>query len=387
MSHGPSAADGLVRQKATDLAVAEVNAQGGIGGRPVVHLAARADIADKDSLARALRELVERCPDAITLGYTLAARDDFAQVFAAPAEHGCPVLHTATSASARQLVLDEPTRFGNVFQACAPEAHYGHGFVRTLDALHRRGHWTPARRHLLVLDSDDPNLTTFTAAAAAHAERSGWVPRLERVNFLDPDWTTVRARIAAVEPAAVMIATWLPETLTEFLRLLDALPTRPLVYAIYAPSVPGFLERAGPAAEGLLWATVIGLYQDARGGRFAHDFANAHRADSGRSGAGIHYDMVHLLADAWRGAGNPRDFGAVTRRMRRIVHRGVSGAYYFGSPGQSAHTYPDDTRDPSIAQAHLVHQVQSGRHVILAPGPYATGTFRPPATPGPPRQP
>jgi branched-chain amino acid transport system substrate-binding protein len=193
-----------------------------------------------------------------------------------------------------------------------------------------------------------------------------------------------------VDPTAIMIATWLPDTLIDFLRRLAALPARPLVYAIYAPSVPGFLDRAGSAAEGLLWATVIGLYQDTRAGRFVREFTATHHTDSGRSGAGIHYDMVHLLADAWRHADNPRNFGAVTRRIRDSVHRGVSGAYYFGAPGQSAQTYPDDTGDPSIAQAHLIHQVQDGRHVILAPGPYTTGTFRPPpavATSSPPPRP
>ena len=155
--------------------------------------------------------------------------------------------------------------------------------------------------------------------------------------------------------------------------------TDTLVYAVCAPSVPGFLEQAGPVAEGLLWATVIGLYQDARAGRFAHDFNTAHRSDSGRSGAGIHYDMVHLLADAWRQADNPRDFTAVTRRLRNLVHRGVSGAYYLGTPGQSALTYPDDTPDPSLAQAHLVHQIQQGRHTIIPPDLYATTAFQDPA--------
>ena len=88
--------------------------------------------------------------------------------------------------------------------------------------------------------------------------------------------------------------------------------------------------------------------------------------------------MVHLLSSTWRQVDNPRDFAAVSRRLRQLVHRGVSGAYYFGTDGQTALTYPDDTPDPSLAQAHLVHQIQSGQHVIVAPTPYAVARFRPP---------
>ena len=265
-SFGPSVADGVVRRKATELAIAEINHQGGIAGHPLRHISTTTDITDPTALRGAIRTLVDQCPDAVTLGYTLASRDDFASLFADPAEHGCPVLHTATSASAQQLVLDEPTRFGNVFQVCAPEARYGAGFVRTLDDLSRSGRWTPPNRDIVVLDSVDTNLITFTAAAADLAERSSWRLTLEQVDFLKPEWASVLDRTVAIQPAAVMIATWLPDVLIDFLRRLRPLAPRTLVYAIYAPSVPEFVQKAGPLAEGLLWATVIGLYQDTLAG-------------------------------------------------------------------------------------------------------------------------
>lgn len=50
--------------------------------------------------------------------------------------------------------------------------------------------------------------------------------------------------------------------------------------------------------------------------------------------------------------------------------------YWLGAPGQSALTYPDLTRDPSISQAQLVLQVQEGRHRIVAPDIYADSTLR-----------
>lgn len=343
----------------------------------MVHVPVEFDIVDRSSLTRAISALVEREVDAITFGYTLA-RDDFATALGKAADFGCPVLHSATSATAHQTVLDQPDRFGNVFQVCAQETRYGLGFVRFLNELAASGAWQPPSRRLLIIDSSDPNLTTFTAESAAAADRSGWQATVIEIDFVRPDWKSVLARLGEIEPAAVMVATWVEEGLHDFLRAFQATGLPSLLYAIYAPSVPGFVRRAGHLAEGLLWATVIGRYEDALGGQFAERFSATQHSDPGRSGAAIHYDMVHLLSQAWRAAPRPRDHAAVITRMRQLVYRGVSGVYYFGTRGQSALTYPDDTPDPSLAQAHLVHQVQSGHHVIVAPAPYQQGFVQPP---------
>jgi len=41
--------------------------------------------------------------------------------------------------------------------------------------------------------------------------------------------------------------------------------------------------------------------------------------------------------------------------------------------------YPDVTPDPSVGQAHLILRIQQGRHLILAPAPYAVSQFVRPA--------
>jgi branched-chain amino acid transport system substrate-binding protein len=62
-----------------------------------------------------------------------------------------------------------------------------------------------------------------------------------------------------------------------------------------------------------------------------------------------------------------------------VAHRGVNGTYVFDHAGQCGLAYPDVTPDPSIGQAHLVLQIQHGRHRTLAPAPYAVSQFvRPP---------
>ncbi|MDX6546797.1 MAG: branched-chain amino acid transport system substrate-binding protein, partial [Gaiellales bacterium] len=63
--------------------------------------------------------------------------------------------------------------------------------------------------------------------------------------------------------------------------------------------------------------------------------------------------------------------------------RGVNGSYMLGSPDQTGRSYPLETSDPSLGQAHLVFQVQGGAHRVLHPAPYAEAQFRaPPWTAG-----
>ena len=57
---------------------------------------------------------------------------------------------------------------------------------------------------------------------------------------------------------------------------------------------------------------------------------------------------------------------------------GVNGAYFFDSDGQSGLAYPDTVVDPSLGQAHLVLQIQNGRHHVLSPIPYVEARFRQP---------
>jgi branched-chain amino acid transport system substrate-binding protein len=107
-------------------------------------------------------------------------------------------------------------------------------------------------------------------------------------------------------------------------------------------------------------------------------YAQAYGRPPGRSHAGIAYDEVHLLAQAWSTVDNARDFTGVAERLRRQTYRGVNGSYYLDNDRQSALAYPDVTRDPSLSQAHLVLQVQDGQHRILGPQPYVEASFRTP---------
>jgi branched-chain amino acid transport system substrate-binding protein len=357
------------------LAIAEINASGGVGGRPVQQVVVDVDPMEPDSVTRALELLVDEEVDAITTGWMYAER----AAVDAVAPYGCPYLNAFTSEYVAQLVRDEPDEYGSIFQVCATEAAYGPGFIRSLDTLAASGAWRPPNRRLMFVEASVQSGHMATDSTLAAAERSGWsVEAIEEIPVSVSSWEWTLRRIREICPAAVMLAHWLPEEAAAFQREFAANPTPSLVYVVYSPSVPAYVEEAGRAADGVLWSTVTGSYGDAIGRDFMRRFERAFGRRPGRSHAGIAFDEVQLLARAWGRIGNPRRFRDITAEIARVPYRGVNGVYYLGADTHCALSFPETTPDPSLGQAHLVMQVQDGESRVLAPDIYSEATFRPP---------
>jgi branched-chain amino acid transport system substrate-binding protein len=372
---GPVAADGDEMVCGSALAVAEINRRGGIAGRRVEQVVVDVDPLAPDSVVGAIESLLDREVDAITTGWMLPERE----AVDAAAPYGCPLLSAFTSEYVAELVREQQTEYGSIFQVCATEAVYGLGFVRWLDGMEASGRWRPVSRRLLFVEPRVQSSHMATDETVAAAERSGWevevvpiAPRLE-------NWDGVLEAIRNSDPAAVLLAQWLPDEAACFQRAFAAEPTDALVYVVYSPSIPAYVEQAGAAAEGVVWSTVTGSYGDAIGRGFTERFRTAFDREPGRSHAGIAYDEIYLLADAWARVGNPRRFRDVARELSRVPYRGVNGAYYLNGESHCALSYPDTTHDPSLGLAHLVLQVQDGRSRVLAPSLYAEATFRTPS--------
>jgi branched-chain amino acid transport system substrate-binding protein len=373
---GPAKGDGLEMRNGAALAIAEINARGGVSGRRLEHVVVPVDVFDAASIRSAFETLTAADVDAITSLYVFA--EDVAIERAA--DYGAPYLHAMTSEHLARSVAEEPARYGNVFQVCPSEVHYGRGFVRFIDDLTAHGLWRPHERSVLFIETVLQSSQMATPETLEAAEASGWrIGGVHHVPAEGADWGSVVELIHRTDPGAIMVTDFLPAELAGFQRRFAETPTDALVFAVYSPSVPEFLETARNAAEGLVWSTVTGTYGDEMGERFMRHYGRFNGLPPGRSQAGIAYDEIHLLARAWSDVDNPRDFRAVSDRLRRVPIRGVNGSYFLDNERQSGLAYPDMTPDPSLSQAHLVLQIQDGRHRILSPAPYVEAGFRPPS--------
>ena len=372
----PQGGDGEEVRNGSALAIAELNARGGVAGRLIEQVLVEVDVEHRGSFPAALRRLVEEDVDAVIGGYSLFVEPED---YLAAREHGCPILTTMTSAEQASWVREDPASFGRVFQVCPTEHNYATGALDFLLHLRETGAWEPSSRLLLPVETAVDGGQPFDEHARDLATSAGYdVGDALVVPVRDVDWAPVIDAIREDEPAAVMITHFAPQQAAAFQRAFVASGARTLVYMVYSPSTPAFLRAAGPAAEGVVWSTVTGTYPDAAGREFRRRYTAAFGRPPGRALAGSAFDQVHVLALAWAAVGDAHRFAEVADELRRISHRGVNGVYLLGARDQTGRAYPLETADPSLGQAHLVFQVQDGEHRVLHPAPYGESDFRPP---------
>lgn len=376
---GPAQEDGREMLNATRLAVGELNSRGGIAGRSLEYVVEGIDINSAASIDAAFRRLIDQGVDALGSGYL--THQNIAHDLAA--EYSAPYLHAATLDFMVQRVAQDPITYQNVFQICPGDMAYGPGFLTFINWLNSTQQWRRPNKKLAVLRRSwkygDLGIGEMMQLADIHGwDIAHYSDEIGADSGIDPkeNWRREARRVAELDPAAVMVACYLVDETVAFVEAFRELNQTALIYCLYTPSVPEFRERLGPLAEGIIWATTTGTYSDSIGASFAHKYQQKFSRLPGRSHAGIAYDRVHLLAKAWAFASNPSDFSQVNRLLKSGNHRGVNGAYSFDTPGQSSLAYPFADPDPSLAQAHLVFQLQGGKQKIIWPELFADGTYK-----------
>lgn len=372
---GRGEADSIEMLNGATLAIAEINARGGVCGRPV-HLAPVGfESGDPQSTLAAYHDLIEKEVDAITAGYACYSPD----VHDAVGAVGIPYLHAATMHRAVERVRDSRARLGNIFQTCASDVNYGLGLARLVQQLQAGRHWCTQKKRLAVLQPFWPGLDIGIGHLEADLSRRGWQIDIVEIAPGEGDgWARAVRKLHGLDPSIVVLASFFVEDAIAFQRAFLDAPLHAMIYDIYGPSVPQFRTELGALSEGVVWATTSGLYADIIGEGFCERYRRLFHAAPGSSQAGLAYDRVHLVVGAWLRAEHPRLFKEVISELRTSINRGVNGSYYLGNDGQVGLAYPDDTGDLSISQAHLVFQIQDGRNTIIAPAPYATGKMRTP---------
>ncbi|MEV6345466.1 ABC transporter substrate-binding protein [Actinoplanes sp. NPDC051851] len=369
-----AAADGAEVLRGATLAVEELNGVGGAAGRRLELVTAEVDVFSRDSVQTGLAGLFGAEVDAITTSY--GNGQDAADI-AMVAEYGRPFLHTATFDEQVRFAESDPQQYGAVLQTCASETYYGAGLIRLLTELEARSLLAPRNRRLVSIEADTMSTHVTTEGFVATAGRAGWsLAEVIRVPVGAADWPAVVRRLQDLDPEVVMLTHFLAQEVTAFQREFLGSGLESLVYGVYGPSIPDFQHSIGPGADGVIWSTTTGTYDDVLGRRFRHQFAARFGRHAGWSQAGAAYDQVRLLAAAWAATG-VRDAREVVGYLRHWPHRGVNGVYYFGESSQSTLSYPDVTPDPSMGQAHMIYQIQDGRHRPIAPEPFGSvATFR-----------
>ena len=379
---GFAAADGIEFKNGLDLAAEEINAAGGILGRPVeIHIEDTKEMG-ADLVSQSMQRLIDRHEVPVIInGYNLGTNMIEMDI---AADNDILMMHYNTLISHNEKFKTDPARYYGSFQGDPPEFWYGPGCLNFLRELSTTGQWSAPNKKIAIIPSANEYSIVIANAIRDKAAEYGFeVSLFETVPFPTNQWGPTLAKLRQDPPAAIIVTHFLPQDLAQFMVQFLAQPTNSLVYMQYGPSLPAFREIGGEAVNGVVYSTVVGCLPD----EFSRPFRESYRAKFGPTSAFITgsqtYDglwMWSIAAAIAGGPGAPFDKDQATKIatiMRRNVYRGVNGTYRADPEGQSAYCYPTQVADPSLGMPHqfLQHQDYTTDPKLIAPPLYATDGF------------
>jgi len=370
------AADGIEMRNGVVMAVDEINANGGLWGHKLKYI----EVDDIDSVGDQVTTAFQRAidvekADVIFSGYHLTSSPEFDIC----ANAGVLYYNNNTQKAWTDRYSKDPAKYWSIFQTDPNEEWYGGGFARYLNMLVETGQFVPPRgKTAAVLHGDDTYSTFIGTTFVATAKELGW-----EILYVDKftvgqvaDWGPMLSKVRDANPSVFFSVTYNPADNAAMIKQWVANPIDALVYQQYGPSVPEYLELAGEAANGVLWATVLGFIPDALGLEWVKKYQAKFNSTPGYANAPGGYDQVYDWAYAVLLAGDPFNYKKVAQMTEWNIHRGVTGGYY--PEMHAGRCYPWQTNDPSLGQAHTIYQIQDKKQVLVFPEPYTTGKFQQP---------
>lgn len=380
---GWAAADGISFKSGLEMACEEINAMGGILGRPLAPVFEDSKEQGAANIIPAIQRLLDRHGvHAIINGYNTGA---VTAEYDTVADAGVPYIHHNTDIVHHDTVGNDPERYFSVFMADPAEYWYGEGYLKFISDLRDSDKWDPINNKVAIVTGSQNYSVVIANAIRDQAAKYGWeISLFETVVVPISVWGPTLQKIRNDPPAAIAITHWVPQDLAQFMLQFVPNPTNSLCYMQYGPLLTAYREVGKEATVGSMFATVVGALQDEIGNAFIDRF-NAKFGESASPLTGSQpYDSCHYWAIAAAlagGTGGPGEFDQnekVCERIRNLIYRGVQGTTAFILPDQAARSYPTQTKDPSLGMPHQFRQIQDHHNIgeVIAPAPYETGEFQ-----------
>ena len=369
------AADGEEMRNGLVMAVDEINEDfGGLLGRQLEYIEIDDVNSDTDQISTAFNRAVDvENPDVIVSGYHLATGPEFDIV----ANAGRLYYNVNTQKAWTDRYQSDPAKYWGIFQCDPNDEWYGGGFAAWVDDMVNAGRLPEDfAKTTYILAGDDPYDSFIAQTYEEKIDELAWdITGKESFTVGNvADWGPLLSGARDNPPGMLFTTTFSPADNAAMAQQLTANPMPSLVYQQYGPSVPEYLELAGDAANGIIWATVLGLLKDDIGEDFRVRYDAKFGQQPGWANAGGVYDTTWVWAKAVALAGDAGNYERVAKVTEGSIHRGTTGSISFVN--HAGRQYPAQTNDSSLGQPHIIVQIQNGEHVIIFPEPYTTGEFQ-----------
>jgi branched-chain amino acid transport system substrate-binding protein len=377
---GPYASDGEEMNQALEMAIDDYNEQGGLLGRQLKLVTCDVGALEVDTIQACAERLLGENPDAIITGY-----DDSGVNTLAFGEGDMPYLHAVTMRAAIEPVMEDPEKYGNVFQYDPSDYDYGVNAADLLPQIAEQIGFVPKNKSVAVITTDYAYNVVGAEAFEDFIQQQGYEVAVHEVTpFGVQEWGPILSKIGKAEPAFITFWNLDPADaarfMNQFRRQFADTGIDSLVYMQYTPDIPEFLELTGDNADGLLWSTVIGV--SSRIGLDKAEYTQRWVDRFGTDPKGIHPFIVRDAFDIWATAveqvGCVECFDKINEAIRTNVYKGFAGTYQFAPLSEGQYAMQGDDLLPTIWT-----QIQNAEHVVVLPEVAAEGSIQmPPWIPG-----
>lgn len=381
---GWAAADGIEFKRGLEIACEEINAVGGILGRPLEPHFEDTKEQGAANIIPAMQRLIDRYNvHAIINGYNTGA---VCAEYDTIADAGILYLHHNTDVTHYAKIKSNRDKYFGIFMSDPAEYYYGPGLLVFLNNLMQSGAWKRPNNKIAVITGSQNYSVVIADGIKSKAKDLGWdISLFETVVVPISEWGPTLTKVRQDPPAVIAVTHWVPQDLAQFMLQFVPNPTNSLVYMQYGPSLAAFREIGKGATDGVLYSTVVASLQDEIG----QDFNNRYKKKFGPSASPLVaaqvFDSTNIwaiaaaLAGGTSGPGEPEQNRKVAARLLPLIYRGTMGTMHFNAE-QGAIPYPDETKDPSLGMPHQFLQIQdyTTEPALIAPAPYETSKFKMP---------
>lgn len=380
-----AASDGLEFKNGLDLAVEEINAMGGVLGRPLEVVHDDIKSMSGDDTSQAFRRLIDRHGvHAIFTGYAIGSQNAEYDV---AADAGIIYMNMNTLQQHVDMVTGHPEKYWGCFQGDPAEYWYGPGYLKFISMLRDTGQWKPQNNKIAIVSGSSTYSLAIANAIQKEAGKFGWELAFapEVVATPTSEWGPVLQKCREKNPAAICNTHFVAAEIAACQNQFMQNPTKSLMYYQYGPILKAFTDIAQSNANGVLASILLATLRDELGLAFEKKYKAKFGANTTPSAGLQTYAMCHHWAIAAALAGGPGEPGnaaqnkKVAEYIKRVTFRTPGGTMNFHPKYQMAMPYPDYTDDPTLGMPHLYYQIQDWtktERALISPAPYAPDKFK-----------
>jgi branched-chain amino acid transport system substrate-binding protein len=367
---GAFGADAQDVVQAAQMAVDDLNAEGGVAGYML-------EVVTADT--------VDQRADAVTTAFNqLSNTDDLNFIMTAyastsnfeidlMAEVDMPYLISANAAQTRDIISENPEGYPTVWSRVPSYDAYETALPALLETYNEEGLLTLRDREAFIISSDDPYGTTIATGMQEIFEELGWtVTGFETVPFASvTDWRGILAKIRENEPDIVIVTDSAPPNNAAFMNQFMENPPNSLLFLQYGPSVQEFLDLTGDNSTGLIYnnlGAAIDSMEEVEAIRVRYEELYGHR---GGYFTVIAYDQVMIYASCLEEVGDAADRLAIGECIGSLETDTLAGHLVFDQETHLA--LQGDEYYPM-----QFYQIWNGERIQLEPEHFSTGEFQVP---------